>query len=273
MNTQFPQSIRQSSENSTICRAMQIIFIVLVLLQMGACASSSSIVEGDTQAEEHTQVRSPADPWEPLNRGIYAVNHGLDTVTLKPLSKGYKKITPGFVRRGIANFFANLRTPLNIVNNLLQGKGRDALSDTARFVVNSTVGIGGLIDVAASAGLEKHDEDFGQTLAKWGVPDGPYVMLPVFGPRTLRDAITIPLNIFLDPLFHYENSSVRDKLWILEGIRVRSRLLAAETTIEGSYDPYITIREAYLQNRSYLIHDGDPPVEDDDLFEEFFEEE
>jgi phospholipid-binding lipoprotein MlaA len=274
MKTQFPQSIRQSSENSTIYRAMQIIFIVLVLLQVGACASSPNVAEGDAQAEGRAQDRSPADPWEPLNRGLYAVSDGLDKVTLKPLSKVYKKITPGFVRRGISNFFANLGSPLNIVNNLLQGKGGDALSDTARFVVNSTIGIGGLIDVATSAGLEKHNEDFGQTLAKWGVPDGPYVMLPVFGPRTLRDAITIPLNIFLDPLFHYENSSVRDKLWILEGIHIRSRLLAAESTIEGSYDPYVTIREAYLQNRAYLIYDGDPPVDDDDdLFDEFFEEE
>lgn len=135
-------------------------------MQVGGCANSSSVTEGDTK------VRSPIDPWEPLNRGAYAFNDGLDTVTLRPISKGYKKIVPGFVRRGISNFFANLRTPLIIVNNLLQGKGRDALSDTGRLLVNSTVGIGGLIDLATPAGLEEHDEDFGQTIAKWGVPDG-----------------------------------------------------------------------------------------------------
>ena len=124
------------------------------------------------------------------------------------------------------------------------------------------------------AGLERHDEDFGQTLAKWGIPAGPYVMVPILGPRTLRDAITIPLDIFLDPLYHYDNSSVRDKLWILKAIHVRSKLLAAESTIESSFDAYVTIREAYLQNREYLIYDGDPPVDDDDdLFDEFFEEE
>ncbi len=236
-------------------------------MQVGGCASSSSVTEGDAK------VRSPIDPWEPLNRVTYAFNDGLDTVTLRPISKGYKKIVPGFVRRGISNFFANLRTPLIIVNNLLQGKGRDALSDTGRLLVNSTVGIGGLIDVATPAGLQEHDEDFGQTLAKWGVPDGPFLMVPFLGPRTLKDAITIPLNFLFDPLFYYENSSVRDKVWIIQAIHLRSKLLAAERTIESSYDPYIMVREAYLQNRAYLIYDGDPPERDDDLFEEFLKEE
>jgi phospholipid-binding lipoprotein MlaA len=242
-------------------------------MQLGACASSPDVTEGETQAEADAQERSPADPWEPLNRGIYAVNSGLDKVTLKPLSKGYKKITPNFLRRGISNFFANLGTPLTIVNNLLQGKAHDALSDTARLVMNSTLGIGGLFDPASSVGLEEHDEDFGQTLAKWGVPAGPYMMIPILGPRTLRDAVTIPLDIFLDPLSHYENSSVRDKLWILKAIQLRAKLLAVESTIEKAFDPYVTIREAYLQNRAFLIYDGDPPEEDDDLFDEFFEEE
>ncbi|MCH9026851.1 MAG: VacJ family lipoprotein [Proteobacteria bacterium] len=250
-----------------ICRWCQIIVLGLLLMQVGACASSPKVIEGEAQ------VRSSADPWEPLNRGIYAVSDGLDTITLKPLAKGYKAITPGFVRRGISNFFANLGTPLDIINNLLQGKGRDALSDTARLVMNSTVGIGGLFDPATSAGLVQHDEDFGQTLAKWGVPNGPYVMVPVLGPRTLRDLITVPLDIFLDPLFHYENSSIRDKLWILQGIHLRAKLLAVENLINDSFDPYITIREAYLQNREFRIYDGDPPEDDDDLFDEFFEEE
>lgn len=267
MNARHLRSLKRSAENPMRCRARQVIFLGLILMQVGACASSPEVAGGDAQ------VRSAADPWEPLNRGIYAVNDGLDSVTLKPLAKGYKIIAPGFVRRGISNFFANLGTPLNIINNFLQGKGRDALSDTARLVMNSTIGIGGLFDPAKSAGLEPHDEDFGQTLAKWGVPDGPFVMLPILGPRTLRDAIAYPLDIFFDPLFHYSNSSVRDKLWILQGIHIRARLLAAESTIDSSFDPYITIREAYLQHREYLIYDGDPPEDDDDLFDEFFEEE
>ena len=115
---------------------------------------------------------------------------------------------PAFVRRGVGNFYANLRTPLTIINQLLQGKGRTALSDTGRLLLNSTAGIGGLFDPATSVGLVEHKEDFGQTLAKWGVPEGPFVVVPVLGPRNLRDAVTIPLNLFAHPLFHYENSSV-----------------------------------------------------------------
>ncbi len=248
-------------------RLIEIAVLGLFLMQVSACASAPSVTEGGPKA------RSPIDPWEPLNRGVYAFNDGLDTVSLRPVSKGYKKVVPGFVRRGISNFFANLRTPLIIVNDLLQGKGRDAIGDTGRLVLNSTVGVGGLIDVATPAGFEQHDEDFGQTLAKWGVPDGPYVMLPLLGPRTLRDAVATPLNFFLDPLLHYDNSSVRDKLWAVEAIHRRSRLLAAGVAIESSNDPYITIREAYLQNRAFLIHDGDPPEGDDDLFDELATEE
>ena len=236
-------------------------------MQVGACASTGSVTEGSESA------RSAIDPWEPLNRGLYTFNDGLDTVSLKPVAKGYKKVMPGFVRRGISNFFGNLQTPLIIFNDLLQGKGRDALGDTGRLVLNSTVGIGGLFDVATPAGLERHDEDFGQTLAKWGVPDGPYVMLPLLGPRTLRDAMATPLDFLLDPLFHYDNASVRDKLWALQAIHTRSRLLRAEDAIDSSKDPYVTIREAYLQNREFLIHDGSPPNGDDDLFDDLVIEE
>ena len=215
---------------------------------------------------------SAVDPWEPLNRGIYTVNRGLDTVTLKPAAQGYRKILPSFVRRGVTNFFSNLRTPLTIINQILQGKGRAAFSDTGRLLLNSTVGIGGLFDPATSAGLEKHNEDFGQTLATWGVPDGPFVMIPLLGPRTLRDAIALPLNIFADPLLHYENTSARDKLWGLQALHVRARFLSAGNMIDDSYDPYVTVRSAYLQNRRYLIYDGDPPELEDEFLDEFLDE-
>lgn len=120
-------------------------------------------------------------------------------------------------------------------------------------------------------GLEKHNEDFGQTFAKWGVPDGPYVVLPILGPRTLRDAFAVPLNFLADPLFWYSNSSVRDKLYILRLIDIRERLFTAESLLKGSTDRYLAIRESYLQRRLYLIYDGDPP-EDDDLYDEFIED-
>lgn len=244
-------------------RALQIVVIILVSIILGACAGTSSNARGENAANG-----PGGDPWEPVNRGVFAVNHSLDKVTLKPVARGYREVVPTFVRRGVANFFANLRTPLTIVNQLLQGKGRTALSDTGRLLLNSTVGIGGLFDPATSAGLEEHKEDFGQTLATWGVPEGPFVMVPLLGPRNLRDAVTIPLNLFAHPLFHYDNTSVRDKLWALEAVNVRARLLAADAFLEDSYDPYASIRDAYRQNRQYLIYDGEPPDDYDDFFEE-----
>ena len=214
--------------------------------------------------------RSPADPWEPLNRQIQGFNSKLDKVTLKPIATGYQVAIPQIIRTGIGNFSANLRTPLNIINQFLQGKGKDGLSETGRFLANSTFGLGGLIDVATDMGLDQKNEDFGETFAVWGVPDGPFVVVPVLGPRTLRDAVAIPLNFLADPLFHYDNSSVRDKVYFVRLVDVRERLFSADKLLEGSTDEYLTIREAYLQNRHYLIHDGSPPV-DDDFYEEFDE--
>jgi phospholipid-binding lipoprotein MlaA len=248
-------------------RAMQIIFAVLLALHLGACAGTQSVAKGND-----TSALSAADPWETFNRGIDTVNRGLDRVTLKPAAQGYQKLLPAFVRRGATNFFSNLRTPLTIINQILQGKGRAAFSDTGRLLLNSTVGIGGLFDPATSTGLERHNEDFGQTLATWGVPDGPFVMLPLLGPRTLRDALAVPLNIFANPLLHYENTSARDKLWALQALDMRARLLSVESMIDDSYDPYVTVRDAYLQNRRYLIYDGDPPELEDEFLDEFFDE-
>lgn len=216
-------------------------------------------------------AQSPADPWEPLNRRIDAFNTAVDKVTLKPLAKGYRKVVPGLARRGVSNFFANLRTPVTALNNFLQGKPGNGFSDIGRFAMNSTVGLGGLLDVGTEFGLEEHDEDFGQTLAVWGIGDGPYVVLPFFGPATLRDAFAMPFDIVSNPLFHYENSSVRDKLRGLRLIDTRYRLLSAERFLEDSQDPYITLRESYLQNREYKVHDGDPPV-DDDFYDDLIEE-
>lgn len=241
-----------------IRRNLHIVYILSASLSVGACAGTARVAN---------------DPWEPVNRKIYTVNRGLDSVILKPVARGYRKLVPSFARRGVNNFFTNLRTPLVIVNDFLQGKGRDGLSDTGRFLLNSTVGMAGLLDPATSAGLERHNEDFGQTLAVWGVPDGPFVTVPLLGPRTLRDALSIPLNIFANPLYHYDNTSIRDKLWGLDAIRLRSGLLPAESIVEDSSDPYLTIRESYLQNRKYLIFDGDPPEDDAEYFEESFDEE
>jgi len=217
-------------------------------------------------------ARTETDPWESLNRPLFAVNRSLDKVTTKPIAKGYEKVLPQPVRTGISNFFRNLRTPGSSINNFLQGKPKRGFSELGRFVFNSTIGVGGLFDVATAGGIEAHFEDIGQTAAVWGVPDGPYVMIPLLGPSTLRDALLTPVFLVSNPLYHYENTSVRDKLYILRAIELRARLLPLEPTLEESKDPYITLRESYLQNREYEIYDGSPP-EDDEFFDEFLEDE
>ena len=199
------------------------------------------------------------------------MNVAIDKASTKPLAKGYRKITPRLIRTGIGNFFGNLIAPRSAINHFLQGKPGRGVSELGRFVINSTIGVGGLIDIATPSGLEEHQEDFGQTAAVWGIPDGPYVMLPILGPRTLRDAILTPLDVVVDPLFQYNNSSVRDKVYVLRLIHLRYLLLSAEKFLEDSKDRYVTTRESYLQNREYEIYDGDPPV-DDDFFDEFLEE-
>ena len=218
--------------------------------------------------------RSPADPWEPLNRRISAFNDNVDSVSFKPLARGYEKVFPDFARKGINNASRNLFAPRNIINNFLQGKVHRGFGETARFLVNSTVGIAGLIDVGQKIGLDPHREDFGETLAVWGVPDGPYVVVPILGPRTLRDATMIPFNFAADPSFYIDDDRTRWSLYAVRAIDTRASLFAAESLIEDSFDRYLSIRESYLQNRRFLVFDGDPP-EDEDFYDDFedFEEE
>ena len=213
------------------------------------------------------------DPWEPVNRGMYRVNDVLDRATMRPIAKAYNAVVPEPVRRGVTNFSQNLMTPSSALNNFLQGKPRDCVGELLRFVVNTTAGIGGLFDVASRSGIEPKTEDFGQTAAVWGVPNGPYVMLPFRGPNTLRDAVLMPLDFLVDPLYHVDDSSVRDPLYVLRIISLRARLLSLDELLEDSADPYVTLRESYLQNREFEIYDGDPPSDDDDLFDEFLDDE
>jgi len=233
--------------------------VLLAATLLGACASAPA------------EQRAASDPWEPLNRTLFDVNTAIDKVTLKPIAKGYQAVIPAPVRTGVSNFYRNLATPGSAVNNLLQGKPKRGLSELTRFVFNSTMGLGGILDVATAAGLEDYSEDIGQTVAVWGVPAGPYVMLPFLGPSTLRDAVLFPIDA-ITPLYYYDNTSVRDKLQVLRIIDIRSRLLVTEKFLEDSKDPYITLRESYLQNREYVIYDGNPP-EDDAFFDEFMDDE
>ncbi|MDR0701622.1 MAG: VacJ family lipoprotein [Azoarcus sp.] len=205
----------------------------------------------------------PEDPFERYNRAMFSLNEKLDATVAKPVAKAYVAVTPAPVRTWVGNFFGNLNDPWISLNNLLQGKPADALSDLMRFLVNSTMGIGGLLDIATEARLPKHDEDFGQTLGVWGFHDGPYVMLPFFGPRTLRDALAFPLDRTFDDSWHFVSDiATRNSLTMLQLASDRARVLGLERTLdEATLDKYRYSRDFYLQQRRFKVYDGDPPVE------------
>ncbi|MEM8984303.1 MAG: VacJ family lipoprotein [Pseudomonadota bacterium] len=213
------------------------------------------------------------DPWEPLNRNVTVFNDRLDRYALRPLAVGYRKVTPTFARNGLTNFFNNLGYPVVFINDFLQGKLAQGGRDLARFGLNSTLGVGGFFDFASRVGLEANNEDFGQTLAVWGVPAGPYIVLPFLGPATLRDGPALGAGFALDGRNFLGGSSLQDKLLVLDVVNARSNLIAAEGLLADSFDTYITLREAWLQRREFLIHDGDPPAPEDEFLDEFLDEE
>lgn len=203
---------------------------------------------------------NPKDPLEGFNRAMFAFNDGLDTVLIKPVAKGYDAVLPSPVRTGVTNFFGNIADLFIGVNNLLQGKPDQAFSDFGRVIINSTIGILGLFDVATEAGLEKHEEDFGQTFGRWGVGDGAYVVIPFFGPRTVRDTVGLVLDVKTDPVANLADVSTRNSLLALRVIDNRADLLPADKVIEqAALDKYSYVRDGYLQRRRNLIHDGNPP--------------
>lgn len=246
--------------------------LLLVLAgSLTGCASHDPLDENSTYVEY--------DPLEPFNRKVHSFNRAFDKVALGPLARGYRKITPTPVRRSISNFFSNLTAPRSALNNFLQGKPGRGFNELGRFLFNSTLGIGGLFDVAGAAGMERYDENFSQTLSVWGVPDGPYIVLPFLAPAMASDFLALPVDYYSDVLTYYDNSSVRDKVWGLRLIELRYRLLGADAILEESQDPYVTVREAFRQNRTFRIFDGNPPRDDeeefydDEMFDEFFEDE
>jgi phospholipid-binding lipoprotein MlaA len=200
--------------------------------------------------------RVPQDPWESWNRGVYKVNDALDRAVAKPVTKTYVRAVPPPVRTGVSNFFANLRTPTVMINDALQGKFRAAANDLARFVMNSTVGVGGLLDPATAAGLDHNEEDFGQTLGHWGVHPGPFVELPLLGPSDLRDAPAKLVDAYTNPQGYVHNWPIRVGLYGLDLVDTRAALLSLNDTLSRVFDPYAFIRDAYLQRRAYLISDG-----------------
>lgn len=212
-------------------------------------------------ATRQAQEPNP-DPLEPVNRAVYRFNDVADRYVARPVAKTYRKVLPETVRNHTSSFFGNLLYPITIVNQLLQGKFRQGGADIARFTVNSTVGLLGFFDPATGMGLEAHDEDFGQTLAVWGVPEGAYLVVPIFGPRTLTHAVGSLADTQVSILNQYNDSSVRSKVGLWYLVHRRYQLLDLDEEIEKAFDPYLFVRDAYLQNREFLIHDGEVPEEE-----------
>jgi len=202
----------------------------------------------------------PRDPWERFNRSSFAFNDALDRAIAKPVAKGYKKVTPRIIRTGVSNALSNLNTVSTIINDVLQGKMRQAGHDSGRFLLNSTLGLAGLFDPASAAGLENNDEDFGQTLGKWGVKSGPYLMLPFLGPSTVRDSFARIPDQYTSPVNYLEDDSTRYIIRGVDFLDLRAGLLDLDAQLERSYDHYAFVRNAWLQRRQFQVSDGN--VED-----------
>jgi len=223
----------------------------MLLIHLAACATTDS---------------ESVDPLEKYNRSMFAVNRFGDEVIYKPFGKAYKAIIPSFARKGVHNFFDNLTTPRSAANNFLQGKPARGVNELLRFMFNSTLGVAGLFDIAAAGGMDRYEEDFSQTLAVWGMPEGPYMVIPIWGPRSMLATAALPVDFFSDLQRSIEDTGTRNRLYVLRLIDTRSRLLTTEEMLNKSQDPYIAFREAYLQNRQFNIHDGEIPDDEEIYF-------
>jgi phospholipid-binding lipoprotein MlaA len=220
--------------------------LLLAILLLSGCATGPNA--------------NPQDPFEPMNRDIYKFNDALDRAVVKPVAKGYRAVVPAPGRTLVTNFFSNLDDVLVTLNDILQLKFRHAVSDFGRVLINSTVGALGLADAATAVGLEKHDEDFGQTLGYWGIGSGPYLMLPILGPSTVRDGIGLYVDSFPSMITQTRPIHLRNQAIIAKGISNRSNLLEQEKLFDTAIiDRYSFLRDAYLQHRQSLVYDGNPP--------------
>jgi phospholipid-binding lipoprotein MlaA len=226
--------------------------ILVSLTFLGGCATTGN----------------PRDPLEPLNRGIYQFNDHVDNLLVKPAAEVYNGVVPQLARTGVSNFFSNINDVIVALNNLLQGKFLNAVSDLGRIAVNSTVGLLGLIDVATDIGLQKNNEDFGQTLGYWGIGDGPYLVLPLLGPSSFRDAVGWVGDFYAWPISYVDPTRSRNQFVGGRFLSRRAELLDASKILEtAALDPYEFTRDAYLQRRRNLVYDGSPPPEKDDELE------
>jgi phospholipid-binding lipoprotein MlaA len=226
-------------------------------VKFAALAVAALMLAGCASAEHRVQ----SDPFEPMNRGIFRFNDAVDRAALRPAAKAYVNVTPGWFRTGVGNFFTNLSGPRTIINQVLQGKLVPAGQDTLRFLINTTLGWGGVLDVATGANLPQHDEDSGQTLGRWGVPPGPYLVLPFLGPATVRDAPARIADDFTRPLRWFGSDTARWGSLALNTLDTRASLLPLDESLRQAYDPYAFMRDAFLQHRRFLVYDGNPPDE------------
>lgn len=232
--------------------------VAVLALVLGGCATTSA-TQGGNEAEPRVKN---TDPFETVNRGVFRFNNAIDRHALRPVAVVYANHTPKLVQTGVGNFFVNLGYPTTILHQFLQGKFKEGTQDIGRFVLNTTLGWGGIFDVASGGtNLPIHDEDSGQTLGRWGVPPGPFLMLPFLGPANLRDAPARVADDFTQPFRWYDSGSER---WISLGLSFidrRARYLPLDETLAQTYDPYAFVRNAYQQRRQYLVFDGNPPVD------------
>ena len=224
---------------------------------MLACASGIFLVISGCATGPQA---NPRDPLEPLNRTVYGFNEVVDNAVLKPVATVYTKVTPTLVRTGVTNFFSNLTEVWSTANNALQFKGREAVESWMRFSINTVFGLGGIFDLATDMGLERHKEDFGQTLGSWGVPSGPYLVLPLLGSSTVRDTAALPLDMQGNALNAVPHSGDRDRLTGLNLVNTRANLLRASAVLDdAALDKYTFSRDFYLQARRSEVYDGNPP--------------
>jgi len=233
--------------------------MLLQLVFLGGCAS-----------QQVTLTDPERDPWEAYNRKIHSFNMGLDRAVMRPVAKGYDVIMPDAPQRGVRNFFKNLAYPVTFINLILQGKFEDSLTATGRFLMNSSVGLLGFFDVATKVDIPKFDEDFGQTLAVWGWKDSRYLVMPLFGPYTARDFIGRGFYGYFHPISYAVREYNNYIPLVVDLITLRAELLPFQEELDAANDPYVLIRDVWLQNREFKIYDGDPPQLDyDALLEEY----
>lgn len=234
----------------------------LAALAQSAAPAAGAAPSGtlpETTADADAPTAQVNDPFEGFNRGVYSFNDAVDRTVVKPVATGYQKVVPEIVRGWVTNFFGNLDDAWSLVNLVLQGKPRQAYDMTVRVTTNTVLGLGGFLDIASAAGIERHQEDFGQTLGWWGVPAGPFLMLPLLGPSQVRDAAALPLDMTWDNSF-VDHEATKWQLTALNAINTRANLLTASGLLDTvALDRYSFLRDAYVQRRQSMVYDGNPP--------------